>query len=57
MARALRSGRRTVSVRLGPLKRVVSYLFLSILPHSVVRASRDLLVVYDGLGVAVVLDI
>ena len=40
-----------------PLKRVVGDLLPAILPDCVVRASRELLVVCDGVGVAVVLSV
>src|SRR5215207_8879468 len=54
---ALRSSRRLGRFLLGPLKGVVSYLLPAILPHRVVRASRELLVVCNGVGVAVVLGV
>src|SRR3712207_2980270 len=41
----------------GPLKRIVCYLLPSVLTHGVVRTSRELLVVCNGLDVAVVLDV
>jgi hypothetical protein len=40
-----------------PLKGVVCYLLASLLPHRVVRASRELLIVSDRVGVAVVLGV
>ena len=40
-----------------PLKGVVCYLLPSVLSHGVVRTSRELLVVSDRLGVAVVLGV
>src|SRR4029450_2902337 len=58
MARTLRSccwARGGVLYR--PLERVVSDLLPSILPYRVVRASRELLVVSDRVGVAVVLGV
>jgi predicted ester cyclase len=51
---APRTGRGVLG---GPLKRVVSDLLPAVLAHRVVGASRELLVVSDGLGVAVVLDV
>jgi hypothetical protein len=42
---------------LGSLERVVGDLLPSLLPHRVVRASWELLVVCYGLGVAIVLHI
>src|SRR5215218_9983844 len=42
---------------LSPLKGVVCYLLPAFLPHRVVRASLELLVVCNGLDVAVVLDV
>src|SRR5829696_141262 len=54
---ALRSSRRLDRFLLGPLKGVVSDLLPAILPYRVVRASRELLVVCNGVGVAVVLDV
>src|SRR5215208_4431701 len=57
MARTLRSSRWTLRVLYSPLKGVVCYLLPSILPHRVVRASRELLVVCNGAGVAVVLGV
>src|SRR5918993_3924881 len=41
----------------GPLERVVCYLLPSVLPYRVVRASSELLVVCNGPGVTVVLDV
>src|SRR5829696_8056059 len=54
---ALRSSRRLDRFLLGPLKGVVSDLLPAILPYRVVRASRELLVVCDGLAVTVVLGV
>src|SRR5215207_10532955 len=54
---ALRSSRRLGRFLLGPLKGVVSDLLPAILPYRVVRASRELLVVCDRAGVAVVLGV
>src|SRR5918997_2861691 len=53
----LRSSRRLGHFFLGPLKGVVSDLLPAILAYRVVRASRELLVVCNGVGVAVVLDV
>src|SRR5918993_5237852 len=41
----------------GPLQRIVGYLLPSVLPHRVVRTSRELLVVCNALDVAVVLGV
>src|SRR5215208_3371163 len=57
MARTLRSSRWTLRVLYSPLKGVVCYLLPSILAYRVVRASRELLVVCNGVGVAVVLGV
>src|SRR5215204_6947384 len=57
MALTLRSICWTLRVLYGPLKGVVSDLLPAILPYRVVRASRELLVVCDRAGVAVVLDV
>src|SRR5829696_3728503 len=54
---ALRSSRRLGRFLLGPLKGVVSDLLPAILAYRVVRPSRELLVVCDGVGVAVVLSV
>ena len=51
------SGRRACCVRHGPLEGVVCDLLPAVLPDGVVGASRELLVVRDRLGVAVVLDV
>src|ERR671912_95287 len=53
----LHSSRCTLRVLYRPLKGVICYLLPSVLPHREVRASFELLVVCNGLGVAVVLDI
>src|SRR5215204_1719434 len=53
----LRSSRWTLRVLYRPLKGVVCYLLPSVLPHRVVRASRELLIVSDRAGVAVVLGV
>src|SRR5215204_4811691 len=53
----LRSSRWTLRVLYRPLKGVVCYLLPSVLPHRVVRASRELLIVSDRVGVAVVLGV
>src|SRR3954468_2934941 len=53
----LRSSRRLGRFFLGPLKGVVCDLLPAILAYRVVRASRELLVVCDGVGVAVVLSV
>src|SRR5688572_19283166 len=54
---SLRSSGWTLRVLYRPLKGVVCYLLPSVLPHRVVRAAFELLVVCNGLGVAVVLDV
>src|SRR5215203_5618009 len=53
----LRSSRWTLRVLYRPLKGVVCYLLPSVLPHRVVRASSELLIVSDRVGVAVVLGV
>src|SRR5215207_4610381 len=53
----LRSSRWKLRVLYRPLKGVVCYLLPSVLPHRVVRASRELLIVSDRVGVAVVLGV
>src|SRR5918998_3304395 len=53
----LRSSRRLGRFFLGPLKGVVCDLLPAILAYRVVRASRELLVVCNGVGVAVVVDV
>ena len=57
MALTLRSSCWTLRVLYGPLKRVVGDLLPAVLPDRVVRASRELLVVCDRPGVAVVLGV
>src|SRR5829696_4671853 len=53
----LRSSRWTLRVLYRPLKGVVCYLLPSVLPNREVRAARELLVLCNGLDVAVVLDV
>src|SRR5688572_6073150 len=54
---SLRSSGWTLRVLYRPLKGVVCYLLPSVLPHRVVRAFRELLIVSDRVGVAVVLGV
>src|ERR687898_296376 len=51
------SGRRAGGVLGGPLQSVVGDLLPAVLPDGVMRAPRELPVVGDGLGVAVVLNV
>src|SRR5918997_7013531 len=53
----LRSGRWTIRVLYRPLEGVVCNLLPAVLPHREVRAARELLVLRNGLNVAVVLDV
>src|SRR5215204_32207 len=53
----LRSSRWTLRVLYRPLKGVVCYLLPSVLPNREVRAARELLVLCNGLDVAVVLGV
>jgi hypothetical protein len=51
------SSRWTLRVLHRPFKGVVCYLLPSVLPHRVVRASRELLNISDRVGIAVVPDV